>query len=362
MTNFVLYSGKMHEAIFFTVFILFILFVLFLDLLVIGRKSHELSFRESLVWSIVWISLGLLFFVFLWFFGHIIHGVDNPEQYTHIIDLHSHPLPAYDPQKGIEYFITLYNHNLAFEYLTGYVLEKSLSVDNIFVIILIFSSFGIELKYYKKVLFWGIIGAIVLRFLFIFVTGALIHEFDWILYIFGAFLVFSGAKIMLSGVKEEKIDNEKHPVVKLASRFFRVTPRHHGNFFERIGGKLFITPLFIVLLMVEFSDVVFAVDSIPAIFSVTIDPYIVFFSNIFAILGLRSLFFLVIKVIKIFRFLSYAISFLLVFIGVKIFLHSYIYEWGFTTKHSLIIVFSIIALGIILSVIIPEKKNKKIST
>jgi tellurite resistance protein TerC len=198
----------------------------------------------------------------------------------------------------------------------------------------------------------------VLRFLFIFVTGALIHEFDWILYIFGAFLVFSGAKIMFAKNKEEKIDTDKHPVVRFLSRYFRVTPEHTGNFFARINGKRFITPLFIVLIMVEVSDVIFAVDSIPAIFSVTIDPYIVFFSNIFAILGLRSLFFLVIKVIKIFRFLSYAISFLLVFIGAKIFLHEFIYEWGFTTRHSLLIVFIIIALGIFLSVIIPDKKKK----
>ena len=160
-----------------------------------------------------------------------------------------------------------------------------------------------------------------MRFIFIFGTGALIHEFNWILYIFGAFLIFSGGKMMFSGMKEEHIDTEKHPVVKFASKHFRVTPSDEGNFFSRINKKLYITPLFIVLLLIEVSDVVFAVDSIPAIFSVTRDTYIVFFSNIFAILGLRSLFFLVIKVIDYFRYLGYAISALLIFIGVKIILN-----------------------------------------
>ena len=350
----------LHEIIFFSVFLIFILAVLFLDLLVIGRKSHELTFRESLVWSIIWISLGLLFFVFLWYFGYIIHGTNDPFVYNNIVDLHSHPIasilnPSTITEAELSGYITIYNHNLAFEYLTGYILEKSLSVDNIFVMILIFNSFNVKKIYFKKVLFWGILGAIIMRFIFIFGTGALIHEFNWILYIFGAFLIFSGGKMMFSGMKEEHIDTEKHPVVKFASKHFRVTPSDEGNFFSRINKKLYITPLFIVLLLIEVSDVVFAVDSIPAIFSVTRDTYIVFFSNIFAILGLRSLFFLVIKVIDYFRYLGYAISALLIFIGVKIILNDFLKDWGFTTEHSLIVVFSLIALGIIMSVIIPKK-------
>ena len=344
------------EFIFFGIFIVVILFILFADLLLIGRKSHEMKFREALMWSGVWVSLGLLFFVFIWNYGYLIHGLDSVKAIQEKVAFNHHPIVIPD-NMSLGTALETYNHNLALEYLTGYVLEYSLSIDNIFVIILIFSSFGVSKEYYKKVLFWGILGAIVMRFLFIFVAGSLIHSFDWVLYIFGAILIISGGRMLFSGSKSENIDAEKHPVVRYASKIFRVAPACKDWFFTRQNSKLFITPLFIVLLIVEFSDIVFAVDSVPAIFSVTRDTYIVFFSNIFAIIGLRSLFFLVIKVVKLFRFLGYAISILLVFIGVKICLHSFTEEWGFTTVHSLIIVFSIIACGILLSVIIPDREK-----
>jgi len=341
-----------NEVIFFGLFIIFILFILFADLLLIGRNSHELKFREALIWSGVWISLGLIFFGFLWNYGYLIHGLDTAEAIKQKVEFNKHPISLTGDYTTD---LSLYNHNLALEYLTGYVLEYSLSIDNIFVIILIFSSFGIKKEHYKKVLFWGILGAIVMRFIFIFVAGELIHNFEWVLYIFGAILILSGGKMLFSGSKKEEIDTQKHPVVRIVSKLFRVSKSEDDRFFIKVDKRNYITPLFIVLLIVEFSDLVFAVDSIPAIFSVTRDTYIVFFSNVFAIIGLRSLFFLVIRVVKLFRFLGYAISILLIFIGLKISLHSFTEEWGFTTVHSLIIVFAIISSGILLSVLIPDK-------
>jgi len=239
-------------------------------------------------------------------------------------------------------------------------MEYALSVDNIFVMVLIFSAFGVDERYYHRVLFWGIIGAVLMRFLFIFLGSTLINEFGWILYIFGAFLVYTGIGMFLSRDEEEKIDTENHKVVRFASKYFSVYPEYAGNkFFIKVDGKKMVTPLFIVLLIVEFTDLIFAVDSIPAIFAVTKDPYIVFFSNIFAILGLRSMFFLLVNVIHKFHYLKVGLAFLLVFIGVKMLAHHWLSAWGFTTMHSLFVILFILTTSVVASLLFPKKLNKE---
>nr|MBC8343092.1 TerC/Alx family metal homeostasis membrane protein [Bacteroidota bacterium] len=234
-----------------------------------------------------------------------------------------------------------------------------LSVDNIFVIIMILISFNVQEKYYKKILFWGILGAIIMRFLFIFLSAALIQKFGWVLYIFGGLLIFTGVRMFLTRNEEEKIDTADHPIVKFMSKYFRVYPHFVVHrFFISKNKKIQMTPLFLVLLVIEFTDVIFAVDSVPAIFSITKDPFIVFFSNIFAILGLRSLFFLVMNIMNIFHYLKLGLSILLVFIGVKMLAHHWLEHIGFTTAHSLYIVLGILSISILASVVFPVKKQE----
>ena len=255
--------------------------------------------------------------------------------------------------------LQLYKQNLALEFITGYVIEYALSVDNIFIMVLIFSAFGVEEKYYHRVLFWGIIGAVLMRFMFIFLGATLINKFEWILYVFGAFLVYTGVMMFINRNNEETIDPQNHKVVRFASKFFAIHPEFSGNkFFVRINGKRLVTPLFLVLLIVEFTDLIFAVDSIPAIFAVTKDPYIVFFSNIFAILGLRSMFFLLVNIIHKFHYLKVGLAFLLVFIGIKMLGHHWLQGWGFTTTHSLIIIMIILTTSIVASLMFPKKQIK----
>lgn len=350
------------ETVFFIVFLLFIGSMLAIDLGIFDRHSHEVKFREALIWTVVWVSLALGFYFLIMFKGEIIHGLDTVEdiqakiqQYRHPIDISNLAYPE---------AIQVYRNNLALEYITGYLIEYMLSVDNVFVILLIFISFGVQKMYYKRVLFWGILGAIVMRFIFIFLSSALIQKFDWILYIFGIFLVITGVKMFIDRNKEDKIETSKHPVVKFASKHLPVYPHYfRGHFWFRNKQdrmRLYFTPLFLVLLVIEFTDVVFAVDSVPAIFSVTQDPFIVFFSNIFAILGLRSLFFVVAHVISMLRFLKHGLSVLLTFIGFKMLLHVQLKEWGFTTVHSLMVVVAILVVSILASLIWPDKNRKKI--
>lgn len=213
-------------------------------------------------------------------------------------------------------------------------------------------------KYYKKVLFWGILGAIVLRCIFIFAGAALIRRFDWILIIFGFFLVYTGVKIFLTRNKEEQIETKNHPVVRFLSRYMNVYPRvFKDHFFVKTQRKVYLTPLFIVVILIEVSDLIFALDSIPAIFAVTRDPYLVFFSNIFAIIGLRSLFFLLMKVVNIFHYLKVGVAFLLAFVGVKLLFHGKLAAIGFTSAHSLYVILGTIVLCIVASIIFPEKKE-----
>jgi tellurite resistance protein TerC len=251
--------------------------MLALDLGVFHRKSKEVKIKEALLWTCLWISLAFVFNVFVYY------------------------------QFGEE---------KAFEFFTGYLIEKSLSVDNIFVIILIFSYFNVPSSYQHKVLFWGILGALVLRVIFILAGVELIHKFHWVIYIFGAFLVYTGIRITTQG--DIKIDPDKNPLVKLVRKIFPVTSAFEGDqFFVRREGLLWATPLFLVVIVIEATDLVFAVDSIPAILSISDDAFIVYTSNVFAILGLRSLYFAVAGIEKYFIYLKYGLSAILIFVGLK---------------------------------------------
>jgi tellurite resistance protein TerC len=346
-----------NELIFFSIFIVFILFVLMLDLGVFSKENKVVTFKESLIWSAVWVACAFGFFIFLKHYGHFIHGFTELNQLQYLIQKYEHPIAV--EGKNLVELTTAYRNNLSLEFITGYFIEYALSVDNIFVMLLIFQTFAVKERYYKRVLFWGILGALVMRFLFIFAGAAIIQHFHWVLYVFGAFLIYSGLKILIQGDKEEKIDEKNHPVVKLIGKIFPVYPRYVGhNFFIKKDKRTWVTPLFIVLMVIEASDLIFAVDSVPAIFVVTKDPYIVFFSNIFAIMGLRSMFFLLANVVHLFRFLKYGLGVLLTFIGVKMLFHHYVVEiLGIDNKMSLILIGVILGGSILLSVIFKSKEE-----
>jgi tellurite resistance protein TerC len=278
----------MEESIWLWVgFNLFVLLMLALDLGVFHRKAHAVSTKEALTWSIVWISLSLVFNAVIYFFWD--RMVPN-SSYT--------------------------NAEAALSFLTGYLIEKSLSVDNIFVFILIFSFFAVPDAYQHRVLFWGILGALVMRGILIAVGAALLEQFHWIIYVFGAFLIYTG--IRMARHQDEELRPQDNPVVKFFRRFMPVTEDFvDDKFFVRRAGVLFATPLFLILLIVESTDLVFAVDSIPAIFAVTRDPFLVYTSNVCAILGLRALYFLLAGVMDQFQYLKLGLSVVLTFIGVK---------------------------------------------
>lgn len=348
-----------HEVLFFGGFILFIILMLAIDLGLFSKSNKAVSLKQAAIMSAVWVSFALIFYVILRIWGHELHNIHDFDQLVLITEKHLHNINII--QGDLAASIDLYKQNLALEYITGYVVEYALSVDNIFVMVLVFSSFGVNPQYYHKVLVWGIIGAVVLRFLFIFIGAALISKFGWILYVFGFFLVYTGFMMFINRNQEEEIDPKNHRVVRFASKYFSVYPDFvGGQFFHKENGKKYITPLFLVLLVIEFTDVIFAVDSIPAIFAVTKDPYIVFFSNIFAILGLRSMFFLLVNIIHKFHYLKTGLSFLLVFIGAKMLLHDWLHDWGFTTSHSLIIILGILTLSIVASLVFPKKEEPAI--
>lgn len=346
------------EVISLSLFTLFIIGLLIIDLGVFNKKSHAISFKESLGFSIFWILLAVSFYFVIVNYGHWIHGIETIEDLTAKINLYHHPINI--DGKTYEEALMIYQRNLGLEYITGYLIEKALSIDNIFVIVLIFTSFGVKPEYYHRILFWGIFGAIVMRFIFIFFSAMLIQQFSWVLYLFGLMLIYSGYKMYKNRHSDEKIDTSEHPVVKLASKYFRIDKTYTGQRFTiRKNGQLMFTPLFLVLLVIEFTDVIFAIDSVPAIFSVTEDPYIVFFSNIFAIIGLRSLFFLLASMLNLFHYLKSGLSLLLVYIGVKLLAHHYLDQIGFKTEHSLYIIATILVGSILLSVIFPQKKQNK---
>lgn len=295
-------------------FHVFVFIMLALDLGVFHRKDKEISVKESLIWTFVWIGMALIF------------------------------------NLGVYHYM---GRQEASEFLTCYILEKSLSVDNIFVMTIIFGFFKVLPRYQHRVLFWGILGALVMRIVFILGGVSLIQHFHFVLYLFGAFLIYTGIKMLFS--QEQEMDPEKSWIYRIAKKYFRMTPHFVDNkFFIKKDGVRLMTPLFMVLLIIESTDVIFALDSIPATLSVTKNSFIAYTSNIFAILGLRSLYFAFAGVIGLFRFLTYALSFVLIFIGSKMLLENYLH---ISTSVSLGVVLGTIALSMILSLVIPEKKD-----
>jgi tellurite resistance protein TerC len=354
--------NELHEVIFFCCFLAFIFLMLALDLGVFNKKSHTPTFREALTWTMVWVSISIVFYLLLMFFGHQLHDLEDLAGIQQNIDKYHHPIKI----AGLSFdeAIRLYNRNLSLEYITGYIIEYSLSVDNIFVIIMIFVSFNIQTKYYHRILFWGILGALVMRFIFIFAASALIQRFEWILLFFGGMLVIVGINMgyeFIMKKEDSKIDTHNHPVVRFLSKYFNVTHEDKAHrFWVRENKRFYITPLLIVLILVEFFDVVFAIDSVPAVFSVTRDPFIVFFSNIFAILGLRSLFFLVNHVMGRFHYLKLGLAFLLSYVGLKM-IFTKILDLHIDTKLSLGIIIGILSFFIIISLIFPKKNEERTS-
>ncbi|QKJ31038.1 TerC family protein [Mucilaginibacter mali] len=337
-------------------FLVFIFLMMAIDLGLFGKSNKPVSIKQASIMSGVWVALALGFYLLIYNWGDMLHHVDSMARLQQINTDHLHRLKL-NPA-DFTGSLALYRKNLALEFITGYVIEYALSVDNIFVIVLIFTAFAVNPKYYHKVLLWGIIGAVVMRFLFIFVGASLITHFHWVMYIFGAFLVYTGIMMFVNRNKEEEIDPGNHAVVKFASKYFAVHPKFEGGkFFIKINGKKLITPLFLVLLIIEVTDLVFAVDSIPAIFSVTKDPYIVFFSNIFAILGLRSMFFLLVNIIDKFHYLKTGLAVLLAFIGIKMLAGEYAEAIGLTTMRSLLVILAILAISVAASLVFHKKKH-----
>ena len=322
------------ELAFLVGFVVFIAAILVLDMLVIDRKAHVVSIKEAGTWTGVWIGLALIFAAFLYLHGDMVHGIQNFHDLEAVASRYAAHLTL-NPD-DFEASVQQYRHYMTISYISGYLIEKTLSVDNLFVMMMIFASFGIDKKEYQHALNWGILGAIVLRFIFIFAGAALISRFEWILLIFGAFLLYSGGNMFLNRNKKEEMNAMDHPVVRFLNKHFH------------------LSPLVLTVIFIEFCDLIFAFDSIPAVFSVTLDPYVVFFSNIFAILGLRALFFLLAAIADKFRYLKVGVSFLLVFIGAKMLIHEYV-EIG--AVESLVFILLVLAISIGASILIPDQKT-----
>lgn len=303
-------------------FLLLVIFFLALDLGVFNKKAHAITTKEAVGWTTVWVSMSLLFSVFIYFaYEYHIWGI------------------------GLEIGEDMGGKSAVLKYLTGYLVEQSLSLDNIFVIALIFGYFKIPNQYQHRVLFWGILGALVFRGIMIAAGAILIKEFDWIIYVFGGILLYTAYRMAFSG--DEEIHPDKNPVVNFVKRFFPVVRGFYGeSFFVKRMGKTFATPLFIALIVVETTDIMFAVDSIPAIFAITTDPFLVFTSNIFAILGLRSLYFVLASILDKFYYIKYSLVFILAFVGLKmIFSHQiHLPEWA-----SLAVIAFFLSAGILFS-------------
>lgn len=294
-------------------FNVFILIMLALDLGIFHRKPKEVTVKDAFLWTGFWVILAFTFNI-------IVYYTQGPDK--------------------------------AFEFFTGYLIEKSLSADNIFVIILIFSYFQVPQAYQHKVLFWGILGALVMRGAFIFVGVELIHKFHWLIYIFGAFLIFTGIRIVKSG--DMKIDPEKNPLILLSRRFLPVTEQFvEDRFFVKINGRIWATPLFLVLILIESTDLIFALDSIPAILAISDDAFIVYTSNVFAILGLRSLYFALAGIEKYFMYLKYGVSAILIFVGIKMGIADF---YKIPVEISLAFIFTSLALATLASLIFSKDK------
>ena len=343
----------LSEFIFLGGFILFIAAILVLDMLVIDKKAHEVSIREAGTWTAVWITLALAFSAFLWFKGDMVHGISSFSDLQAVASRYAPHLKL--DANNFEASVQQYRHYMTISYISGYLIEKTLSVDNLFVMMMIFTSFGVGKNEYQHVLNWGILGAIVLRFIFIFLGAAIISRFDWVLLLFGGILIYSGVKMYLQRNKKEEIDVDKNPIVRLLSKTGRIDTQFEGDhFFIRKDGRWLLTPLFVTVLVIEFSDLIFAFDSIPAVFSVSLDPYVVFFSNIFAILGLRAMFFLLAAIADRFRYLKTGVCVLLLFIGAKMLIHEVVEIDAVT---SLVVIITVLVVSIGASLLVPHKRS-----
>lgn len=306
-----------HRWLLWIGFNLFVLAMLALDLGVFHRRAHAVSMREAAGWSAVWVALALLFNLLVYW---------------------------------------MWGAERALEFLTGYLIEKSLSVDNLFVFLMIFSYFAVPAIYQHRVLYWGIIGALIMRGLFIATGVALLNRFHWMIYVFGGFLIVTGIRLLFSTDKE--VAPEKNPILRLVRRAIPVTAQYHGqSFFVRREGRIWATPLLLVLVVVETTDLVFALDSIPAIFAVTRDPFIVYTSNVFAILGLRALYFLLAGVMEMFRFLQIGLALVLTFIGCKMLVSEF---WKIPIGLSLGVVAAILAASVLVSLLFPKQEEKHV--
>src|SRR5215216_166024 len=311
-----------------------VLVMLAVDLGIFHRKAHAVSFREAATWSVVWVLLALSFSYLLYQYS----------LWKFPQDARLMALPGFDPGAAARL--------VSLEFLTGYIIEKSLSVDNIFVFVLIFGYFRIPAKYQHRVLFYGIIGALIFRAIFI-ALGAVLMQYHWVIFLFGAFLIFTGVKMMFSPEKE--IEPEKNLLIRAFKRFVPATHELHGErFFIRKSKRVYATPPLITLLFVEMTDIVFAVDSVPAIFAVTNEPMLVFTSNIFAILGLRAMYFMLAGAVDKFHMLKYGLAVVLVFVGLKMVWLNDLYDGKFPITLSLGIIAAVIASSVILSLLFPK--------
>lgn len=327
---FSLFSGDRHENILFGVFLAVIVVFMIFDLGLFHKQAHKITTKSALYQSIFWVSVSTLFGILIYFWG----------PYTQL-------------EKGIT--TALQGSDAAVLYFSTYLTEYALSVDNIFVILLILKYFKVDETYYHKILFWGILGAVIFRAVFIFVGAILIHKFHWILYIFGVFLIYSGIRIYFED-GDEKIEPEKNPILKICRKYLPVSATDKGGqFFFKENGKWFFTPLFLVIILIETTDLIFAVDSIPAAFAITQNEFLIYTSNIFAVMGLRAMFFLLAGIIDKFYLLQKGLSIILFFIGAKMLLE--IFHVDLNVYLSFTVIIATLTLSIVFSVLIPRKEE-----
>lgn len=320
-------------------FIAFVLVVLALDLGVFHKEAHEVGFKEASIWTSVWIGLALVFNYLFYLYAQ--YRFSTHERYTSI--------------EGFD--AALQAKNSALEFLTGFVVEKSLAIDNIFVFAVVFAYFGIPRKYQHRVLFWGILGALIFRAIFI-ALGSVLMQYHWVVIFFGALLILTGIKMLFAGTEPQNLENNF--IVNQLKKVFKVHPKIEGqNFFHKVNGVTYVTPLFLALIFLELSDIIFAVDSVPAIFALTKEPLIVFTSNIFAILGLRSMYFMLSGVMERFSYIKYGLAFVLVFVGLKMVWLNEAYGGKFPISWSLSIIAFLIGSSIVFSLVMDKIKRSK---
>jgi tellurite resistance protein TerC len=324
---------------FYLSFLGLVFLLLALDLGVFHRKAHAVGFREAATWSVVWIALSLLFNLGLYYFA----------LWRFPQDARLMSVPGFDPNAAA--------WSVALEFLTGYVIEKSLSVDNIFVFVMVFSYFAIPAKYQHRVLFYGILGALIFRGIFV-ALGAALMQYHWVVIVFGLFLIVTGVKILFA--KDKEIDPNRNLLIRLLRRVIPISPAlQGGKFLARVDGRLLATPLLVAVIFLEATDVIFAVDSVPAIFAITNEPLIVFTSNIFAILGLRALFFMLAGAVDKFHLLKYGLGIVLVFVGLKMVWLNQLFDGKFPILLSLGIISGVIAASVLLSLAFPKSEAAK---